>query len=129
VESDSSGGAGAGQSGARLNLKELFGAAAAAYDRMAGLEAALGRETRQGAYVGPRGAYLGPTDATIEALQRLLDDDHPRVRGIQRSLELEIWRDLDRRLDALEARLDLLDGGSTPANRRRNFRLLQGGRS
>jgi hypothetical protein len=115
------GGGGAGRQGASLNLKQLFGGVASAHDRVAALEATLGRETRHGAYVGP-------PDATLDVLAAILDDPNPRVRELQGDLEIEVGRDLNRRLDVLEDRLAKLDGGPTPASRRRNFRLLQGGK-
>jgi hypothetical protein len=115
------GGGGAGRQGVSLNLKELFGGVASAHDRVAALEATLGRETRLGAYVGP-------PDATLDVLAAILDDPDPRVREVQSDLEIEVGRDLNRRLHALEDRLAKLDGGPTPVSRRRNFRLLRGGR-
>jgi hypothetical protein len=112
-------------SGQGARLKEVFEGIARAAGRADRLEATM---LGQGPETPARKPYVGPTAETIEALQRYWDDDAPHFAEVRRDFKTEICRDLDRRIDAIDDRLDKLTGTLDGRRQRRNFRVLPGGR-
>ena len=77
---------------------------------------------RSGCGTPPEGTE--PLPVAIAGVQELLDDDDPRVAHLQQSLLAEF----ESAVAALEARLDRAVGVTAPI-RRREFRVLPGGRT